>query len=110
MTVTATPLSVSEPTPGSDVIFTDCNVSPASTSLNGKFPAANVNGVSSGVVTELFAVVGASFTGVTSIVCVAVELNAVPSLTWNPNVVYGEPFPFKTGVNTRLPRLPTGIT
>ena len=98
------------PTLGSDVIFTDCNVLPTSTSLNGKSLEANVNGVSSCVVTELFAVVGASLTGVTLTVCVAVELKAVPSLTWNPNVVYGDPFPFKAGVNTRLPRLPTGMT
>ena len=87
MTVTATPLNVSDPAAGSDVIFTDCNVLPASTSLNGKSVEAKVNGVSSGVVTVLFAVVGASLTGVTLMVCVAVPLKTVPSLTWNPKLV-----------------------
>ena len=56
--MTATPLSVSDPAAGSDVIFTDCNVSPASTSLKGKLPEANVNGVSSFVVTVLLDEVG----------------------------------------------------
>ena len=51
-----------------------------------------------------------SGTATTFTVIVPVLLNAVPSLTWNPNVVYGEPFPFSTGVKTRLPRLATGTT
>ena len=49
---------VSEPTLGSDVIFTDCNMLPASTSLNGKSAEPNVKAVSSDVVTELVDVVG----------------------------------------------------
>ena len=110
MTVTATPLNVSDPAAGSDVIFTDCKVFPASTSLKGKLPEANVNGVSSGVVTVLLAVVGASLTGVTLTVCVAVLLKTVPSLTWNPNVVYGEPLPLSAGANDKLTRLATGMT
>ena len=69
------------------MIFRLCNVSAESTSLNGKLAAANVTGVSSGVVTELFEVVGVSFTGVTLTVIVAEVLKTVPSLTWKLNVV-----------------------
>ena len=87
LSVTATPPSVSVPTLGSAVIFTLCNVSEESTSLNGKLAAANVTGVSSAVVTELFDVVGGSFTGVTLTVIVAELLKTVPSLTWKLNVV-----------------------
>ena len=110
MTVTATPLNVSEPAAGNAVILTNCNVLPVSTSLKGKSLDENANGMSSGVVTELFDVVGASLIGVTFTVCVAVLLKTVPSLTWKPNVVYGEPLPFNAGANDRLPRLATGMT
>ena len=87
LSVTATPPSVSVPTLGSAVIFTLCIVSAVSTSLNEKLSVANVTGVSSGVVTELFDVVGGSFTGVTLTVIVAELLKTVPSLTWKLNVV-----------------------
>ena len=85
--VTATPPSVRVPTLGSAVIFTLCMESAESTSLNGKLAAANVTGVSLPVVTELFDVVGGSFTGVTLTVSVAELLKTVPSLTWKLNVV-----------------------
>ena len=75
------------PTLGSAVIFTLWSESAVSTSLNGKLAAANVMGVSSGVVTELFDVVGGSFTGVTLTVSVAELLKTVPSPTWKLNVV-----------------------
>ena len=107
--VTAIPLSSTVPSTGRVLMRTRASGSP-STSLNGKSDVVKVKSVSSAVVTVRLPPVGASFTGVTLTVCVAVVLKAVPSLTWKPNGVYGEPLPFNAGVKTRLPRLATGMT
>src|SRR5207253_2556155 len=106
--VTAVPLSFRVPLPGRLVIVTDCSVSPGLSGVNGKSALVNVYTVLSGVVTVWSAVVGG--TGVTATVSVAWLLDAVPSLTVNWKLVYGLPYAAVTGVNTRLPSWPAGIT
>src|SRR5439155_1083819 len=108
--VTAVPLSFRVPAPGSDTTVTDWSVSPSlSGSVNGKSLLANVYAVLSVVVTVWVGVVGGRGVATTT-VCVAALLDAVPSLTVNWKLVYGFPEAAATGVNTRLPIWPTGIT
>src|SRR5262245_54132661 len=80
-------------------------------SLNPKFAAANVNDVSSAVVTAPSVPTGALFTGVTLMVSVFGEASrstpplAVPPLsrTWDVNVVYGLPLAPGDGVKVKKP-------
>ena len=74
--VTAVPLSVRLPAPGSCVILTVTNASPMSASLKPKSLATRVRLASSPMVMVLSAALGASFTDVLTTVVVA--LLAVP--------------------------------
>ena len=77
--VTATPLLVSVPAPGSVVILTAASVLP-SMSLKPKSAAVSTRAVSSSAVIVLLVPDGASLTGVTVIVVCATSLDELLSL------------------------------
>src|SRR3954469_14245899 len=111
--VTTTELFVSDPAPGTVVIFTAASVFAGESlgSVKPKSAAANVFAPSSRIVTVFGVPTGASFTDVTFTVIVFGDWSrstpppAVPPLswTWNVNDAYPVPFAFGAGKNFNLP-------